>query len=789
MTRLSRRRFLACASAIALAGAGSMIGGGTAAAQMRRAGPIRATSAPLSAVRLSEGPFRNAVERNCEYLLALDPDRLLHNFRQSAGLEPKGEMYGGWEARGIAGHTFGHYLSALALAFAQTGRADLRERLRHAIAEAAQIQAAHGDGYLAGTTVEREGEVLDGKIVFEELRRGDVRSGGFDVNGGWVPLYSWHKVHAGLLDAWKLADIGAARPVMLGVADYLGTILEGLDHEQMQTLLRAEYGGLNEAYAETFALTGDRRWLALAQRIRDDRVLDPLTAQQNILPGLHANTQIPKLIGLARLYELTGENRHRGAAEFFHRTVTRDHTYIIGGNSEREHFGQPGVISPFITDRTCEACNSYNMLKLTRHLFSWEPDGALFDFYERVHLNHIMAHQHPGTGMFAYFMPLGAGGRRTWSTPDDSFWCCVGSGLESHAKHGDSIYWHDGETLFVNLFIPSQLDWPDALWSLQQEPASEFEDAIALTVRRAPAQLSSLALRIPGWTTDARILVNGDEMAFETSRGYARLQREWRAGDEVTLVLPRRLEAHPTPDNDRVIAFTHGPTVLAADLGPASQDLDMPAPAIISADPLAEITSDDPAGQRFTLQTANGPVLLAPFFARYESRTAVYFPLFSQERWVEEEAAFLLQQRSQAELAARTIDVLQLGEQQPETDHNVRFNHADLLAWEGRSGRQVWWGVGNWLEFDMAVAEGPLALRVLYWGEETAKNFMISVDGELLTHERRDGPPVPQFVEVDYPIPQELTAGRENIRVRFETNGSDAPVYEVRIVTAAPPRD
>ena len=448
----TRRVFLASASVVALAGP-------IAARAAPTVPRIRVRPVPLEAVRLKPGPFFDAVERNRQFLLSLDPDRLLHNFRVSAGLPPKAPIYGGWEGRGIAGHTLGHYLSACSLMHAQTGDAAVRDRVRYIVDELAACQNAHGDGYIGGTTVERDGRDVDGKIVFEEIRRGEIRTGGFDVNGGWVPLYTWHKVHAGLIDAYQTGKVEPALPAMLGMAGYLATILEGLSDAQMQTLLKAEHGGLNESYANTYAITGDPRWLRLAQAIDDRRVLDPLALENDTLAGLHANTQIPKLIGLARIYELTGNSRGRTAARFFRDTVARHHSYVIGGNSEQEHFGRPDQLSQAITERTCEHCNSYNMLKLTRHQYGWEPDAALFDFYERVHLNHVLASQDPRTGMFAYFMPLSAGARRTWSTHDDSFWCCVGSGMESHAKHGDSIYWHDADTLYVNLFIASALDW------------------------------------------------------------------------------------------------------------------------------------------------------------------------------------------------------------------------------------------------------------------------------------------------------------------------------------------
>jgi len=772
---ISRRVFLVTASAAALVAPGWTRAAGDA-------GRIKVRPVPLASVRLKPSIYATAVETNRKTLLALSPDRLLHNFHASAGLPPKGEVYGGWEARGVAGQTLGHYLTACSLMFAQTGDAAVRDRVAYIVAELARIQAAHGDGYVGGTIVERGGKDVDGKIIFEELRRGEVSSGGFDVNGGWVPLYVWHKVHAGLIDAERYGGLAAARPVMLGMAGYLATIIEGLDDAKLQTLLAAEHGGLNESYAETHALTGDPRWLAVAERIRHRAVLDPLTEGRNILPGLHANTQIPKLIGLARLHELTGDPRHAAAARFFHRTVIDRHSYVIGGNSDREHFGQPGAISTAITERTCESCNSYNMLKLTRHLYGWAPDARQFDYYERAHLNHIMAHQHPETGRFVYFMPLSAGARRTYSTAEDSFWCCVGSGIESHSKHGDSIWWRDRATLYVNLFIPSTLDWEGV--KLDLDTRYPFGEEVVLTIG---ALDRALALRLPGWCADPRVTVNGKPAVFERRDGYAVLDRRWRKGDRVALTLPMALRAESTPDDPRMLAYLHGPVVLAADLGPADQAYDGLAPALVSADPLAAVTRADPAAHRFTLSGAKPAALtLVPYFSQYDRRTAVYFPQFTPEQWAREEAAFVAVQRDRAALDARTIDHINLGEMQPERDHGYAANHSDLFSFAGRSARQLPWGEGNWLEFDLAVTDSPVVLRVLYWGEEVAKNFDISIGGTLIANERRAVPPEKRFVGVDYPIPAALTDGMRAIRVRFETRGTDAFIYEARTLRPAP---
>lgn len=775
---LTRRLFLGSASVLALAGPAF-------ARVVVEEKPIKVRPLPLDAVRLRPSAFLDAVETNRRYLLSLSPERLLHNFYESAGLPTKGETYGGWEARGIAGHTLGHYLSALSLLFAQTGDAAVRERLRGTVAEMARIQAAHGDGYVGGTTVERGGKMVDGKIVFEEIRRGDIRSGGFDLNGGWVPLYTWHKVHAGLIDAVRLGDMAEAMPVMLAMAGYLATILEGLDDAQMQKLLAAEHGGLNDSYAESYALTGNPRWRRLAERIYHQKVLAPLAARKDDLPGLHANTQIPKLIGLARLYELTGEQRHADAARFFHRTVAQHHSYVIGGNSEREHFGPPDQIATRITERTCEACNSYNMLKLTRHLYGWQPDAALFDYYERIQLNHLLAHQHPGTGMFVYFMPLSAGARRTYSTPEDSFWCCVGSGMETHAKHGESIYWHDDATLFVNLFIPSTAGWKARGLQVELATGYPFSEQVTVRVTKAPRVATAIALRLPGWCEAPALSLNGEPRPIDRAAGYARLDRRWQVGDRIELTLPMRVRTEPTPDDPRMLAFLSGPLVLAADLGPAARQFEGPAPVLVTGNPAAGLVPIAAAEHRFGLADARPEALtLVPFFRQYDRRTAVYFPRFTEAQWKTEQAAYGAAQRDRAALDARTVDILHLGEMQPERDHDFRSNHSDLFSWGGRSARQLPWGVGNYMEFTLAVRPGPMLLSALYWGEEVNKNFDISVEGTRIANERRAASPMNRFVSVDYPLPEALTRGKDKVIVRFETRGTDAFVYEARTLEA-----
>ena len=413
---------------------------------------------PLTAVRLLPSPYFTALGVNLEYLHRLEPDRLLHNFRSQAGLKPKGAVYAGWESDTIGGHTLGHYLSALSLMHAQTGDAECRRRVVYIVDELALCQSQSADGFVAGFT-RRKGDTIEpGRLVFEEVRRGDIRARSFDLNGCWVPLYSWHKLMAGLLDAQQYCDSRPAVHVAEKLGGFIGGVFDALDDEQIQKMLACEHGGLNESFAELYGRTGNRRWLFLSERIYHRKILEPLSRGEDCLPNIHANTQIPKLIGLARLHELTGEARHLKAASFFWETVTRDYSYVIGGNADREYFEGPRSISRHITEQTCESCNSYNMMKLTRYLYAQQPRASYFDYYERTHLNHILAQHHPQTGMFAYMVPLMSGSHREFSTPFDDFWCCVGTGMESHAKHGDSIFWTRGNDIIVNLYIPATLN-------------------------------------------------------------------------------------------------------------------------------------------------------------------------------------------------------------------------------------------------------------------------------------------------------------------------------------------
>ena len=782
---VDRRRLLAGASALIAAGAFKSAPSIAFGTDLSTAGGIvKVEPAPLGTVKLKPSIFADAIAANRRYLASLDPERLLHNFYLSAGLDAPQPIYGGWESLGLAGHSLGHWLSAVSTVLASGPDAELATKLDHCLAEMERIQSAHGDGYCGGTTVERDGKIVDGKIIFEEVRRGEISSNGFDLNGGWVPLYTWHKIHAGLIDAQRLARNPRALPILLGVAGYLASVLEGLDEGQLQRVLAAEHGGLNESYADTYALTGDRRWLRMAQAIRHRAVLDPLAAGMDRLAGLHANTQIPKVIGLARLHEIPGREEDARAARFLHHTVRDHHSYVIGGNSEREHFGEPDRRAGRITEATCEACNSYNMLKLTRHLYQWQPDAALFDYYERVQFNHIMAHQRPSDGRFVYFMPLSAGARRIYSEAEDSFWCCVGSGMESHAKHADSIFWADGRSLFVNLYIPSTLDWPDRRFQLSLETAMPFSGTATLSIGRAPRRSHAFALRIPVWARGARFTVNGKETDPDLRHGYAVIERRWRKGDTIGIDLPMALAVETVPDDPSLVAFVHGPLVLAADLGPADDDFAGLGPAlVIDGDPAQMLKLNASDQPQYSAQVATGEGLqLHPFFNLYDRRSAVYFPTFTASAWAANKERYLSAQEADRLLARRTVDVVHLGEMQPERDHGFTSGRSEVVNWNGLPARRL--PPGETMEMTLARKAGPSVLRVTVWSGDAAGRFALEVDGKQVgmawpvVAAAQEG-----FVALDFPLPAANEQGQDKAVVRITALKEQALVYALRMLT------
>ena len=758
----------------------------------------------LGQVQLLEGPFKRAMERNAKYLLSLDPDRLLHNTRKYAGLQPKGALYGGWEARGIAGHTLGHYLTALSQQYAATGDARFRDRIDYIVREMAECQRAYGDGYV-GALPPVELQTMRG------FREGKVEvEGSFNFKGGaWVPWYTQHKVLAGLKDAWALAGNAGARGVTLRLADWVDDLTRKLTPEQLQRMLAVEHGGMSETLAEIYALTGDRKYLDAARRFYHEAIMRPLLEGRDELAGKHANTQIPKVIGEARLYEVSGDDGGRKIAEVFWDRVVRHHTYVIGGNSENEHFGLPDRLAERMGPATAETCNTYNMLKLTRHLFGWRPEAEYFDYFERALYNHILGSQEPRRGMFAYFMSLRPGHFKTFSTPEDSFWCCVGSGMENHTKYNDSIYFRGADSLYVNLFIPSRLTWEEQGLVLVQQTAYPRGDRVELRFSPKRPVALSLKVRSPQWAGGGlRFRLNGRPLrAAPAPGGYAEVRRTWKAGDVLQVTIPMAVRAEATPDDPRKVAFLYGPLVLAGDLGPVPAGGTVPyaveqwdnfrrpvaeVPVLVSeaGDPARAVRRAGGRGLVFRTVGAGRPrdVALRPYNELFYNYYNVYWDVLTREQYAERSAALRAEVARQAALDARTVDEYRPGEQQSEVDHGQKGERTSAGEWQYRKLRHA--ENGGWFSFGMKVLpDEPVELACTYWGGELGnRTFDILVEGKVIAtqtlHQDRPG----AFFDKSYAIPVELTRGKQRIEVRFQAHPGNfaGGLFGARILRARP---
>jgi DUF1680 family protein len=519
----------------------------------------RATPFNLATVRLLEGPFRRAQERDGQYLLQLEPDRLLHNFRVNAGLTPKAPVYGGWESVQpwvdirCQGHTLGHYLSACSLMFAATGDQRFKQRSDYIVKDLLECQDAGKSGLVCAFP--------DGEAPLHDIVDATRFVG--------VPWYTMHKIFAGLRDSYLYTKNRTALDVLVKLSDWAIAHTQKLSDEQFQRMLDTEHGGMNEVLADVYALTLEPGFLTLAQRFCHHALLDPLAQKRDMLDGLHSNTQIPKVIGLNRLYELTGQAEYHTASRFFWRTVVDNRTFATGGNGDREHFFPPAEFLQHLSSaKTMETCCTYNMLKLTRMLFALDPTAGYTDYYERALYNSILASQDPDSGMMTYFQPTRPGYLKLYCTPADSFWCCTGSGMENHAKYGDSIYFHEDNTLYVNLFIPSTLAWKEKGITVTQTTRFPEQDRTRLQLTSQKPINLVLNIRHPSWCQAVTITVNGRRWTTSRHPGtYIAVSRVWHTGDVVEVHLPMALRTEPLPGHSDVVAILYGPVVLAGRLG------------------------------------------------------------------------------------------------------------------------------------------------------------------------------------------------------------------------------
>jgi DUF1680 family protein len=743
---------------------------------------ITAYSFDLKDVRLLDGsPFKNAMEKDAAYLLSVEPKRLLHRFYLNSGLPTQGDVYGGWESEGLSGHTLGHYLSACAMMFASTGNNQFKERVDFIVDELEKCQQARKSGYI--------GAIPKEDSIFWKVQHGIIKSSGFDLNGGWSPWYTVHKVMAGLTDAYVFAENKKALEVVMKMSDWVEVILKDLNDEQLEKMRKCEYGGMADVLTHIYEITGNKKYLDLSYKFHDHFVLDELAKKIDPMPGKHSNTNVPKAIGCARRYELTSNESDKTIASYFWETMVHHHSYVIGGNSNYEYCGPEDKLNDRLSDATCETCNTYNMLKLTRHLFSLEPSSKLTDYYERALYNHILASQNPQTGMMCYFVPLRMGTKKEFSEPFNTFTCCVGSGMENHSKYTEGIYseGNDG-SLFVNLFIPSELNWRSKSSTITQASSFPNSGDVTLTIKSATKQKFPIRIRKPEWAkSDIKILVNGKLVNVKPdASGYLEINQTW-SNDVVSFTLPMTIHSESMPDNPNRIALLYGPIVLAGQLG-----TEMPDPVygttvfLTDNHDASNWTKRNASSLEFTTANIAKPsdVKLIPFYNTYDQYYNVYWDFFTPADWANRQKEYEAEKKRVHEIELRTIDICRIGEMQPERDHNLKASEKSYTSDAfGRMGREV--RSGGFFSFEMKVdptVENNLLCS--YIGDDKNRSFDFLIDGKKIATQELQGAATGRFFDIEYPIPADLIKGKSKVEVKVQAhpNKTAGRVFGCRVV-------
>jgi DUF1680 family protein len=754
---------------------------------------------PLEQVRLTEGVFAHQQQVHADYLKMIDPNRLLAGFRKQAGLIPKAECYGGWEAKDIAGHSLGHYLSAIAYLYVATGDVCFADRASYIVDELAECQAHQRCGY--ALPVPRK--------LYEEVGRGKIETSPFSLNGCWVPNYTMHKVFAGLRDAYRQVGCVRALQVERDFADWLDQTWQHLTDDQIQHMLAAEHGGMNEVLADLSADTGENKYLYMAiHYFHHQQVLNPLLKGEDQLDGLHGNTQIPKLIGLAREYEQGQSPSYRHAAEAFWHHVVNQRSFANGGHGESEHFFPVTDFPRRLTPYTAETCNTYNLIKLTRSIFCWEPQAAKMDFVERAMLNHLLANIGKNPGEFGYFLGLGSVGVKVFSTPFDAWWCCVGTGMENPARYGELIYAYDSNDLYINLYMASTMQWPQKNFTLTQQTAFPQSDRVTLTVQVNQPTEMAINLRHPAWCISPMLSINGQAVDIHTKPGsYIKLSRVWRDGDVIALHLPMALRLEALPHSDETM-FTvmYGPMLLAGivpdepgvktnaperigDHLKARGKTDAPVPWLVTEhvhDLLERLRPLEHGFGHFVSVDAIMPqdLKFVPFYEIYDQQYAVYFKHLTPSQWQRQAQDIQKQHERQLAYEAATVDLITPGYQQPEIEHHVQSYMSQVGDDHGSKFREA--SRDGWFAYDMQVdPDVPMQLMIRYWGGEWQRRvFDIQVNDVTIATQTLLTDKPGDFLEVTYPIPTALTAGRGQVTVRLvsHTGKLGARVFHLRMV-------
>lgn len=760
---------------------------------------------PLGDVTLLDGPLKKARDLNVKVLLQYDNDRLLAPFLKEAGLKPKGELYPNWA--GLDGHVGGHYLTALAMN-AATGSKECRERMEYWISELQACADANarnhpewGKGYIGG--------VPGSDRIWSAYKKGNFGP----YSGAWVPFYNIHKIYAGLRDAWVYCGNEQAKKLFLGMCDWAIDLTSGLTDAQVERTLHTEHGGMNEVLADAYAITGDKKYLDVAKRFSHKRMLLPLSQRQDCLDNLHANTQVPKVVGFERIAELTGDEAYHEASAYFWDIVTGERTLAFGGNSRREHFPSKEACQDFVTDIDGpETCNTNNMLKLSEELHRRNPEARYADFYELATFNHILSSQHPEHGGYVYFTSARPRHYRNYSAPNEAMWCCVGTGMENHGKYGQFVYTKKSDNLFVNLFVASELNWKERGIVLRQETGFPYAETSKITIAQGKGQFT-LQVRYPGWVKPGafQVKVNGKPVTIVTGpSSYVAVSRQWKKGDVVELTFPMHNSVKYLPNLPQYIALMHGPIMLAMKTG--TEDLvrliaddsrfgqlavgkKLPvdkAPILINNDLEAIANQLQPVAGKplhFTISTKMENEIrneLMPFFELHDARYMMYWLALSEDSYKSYLDKLAKEEQERQALEARTTDKVQPGEQQPESDHFMETDRSNV----GNTNDVFYRDASDGHYFSYMLQTGgqtDLSLRLKYWGvgEWKSHEFDILVDDVLVKEVNNTGKyRISEFKYETYPVPAELLKGKTQVRVKFvaKPRKQIGEIYEVRLV-------
>ena len=763
---------------------------------------------PLGDITLLDGPLKHARDLNVQVLLKYDCDRMLAPYRKEAGLQPRKPSYPNWD--GLDGHVGGHYLTALAIN-AATGNEECRKRMEYMISELQLVLDANNQRHEAWCH-NYIGGVPNSAKMWTAFSKGDFGP----YFGTWAPFYNIHKMYAGLRDAWLYCGNEQAKNLFLKFCDWAVDITRDLNDEQMERMLGNEHGGMNEVLADAYAITGEQKYMDCARRFSHRMLLVPLENGKDCLDNMHANTQIPKVIGYQRIAELAHDMQYHNASEYFWEIVTRQRSLAFGGNSRREHFPTKENCIDYINDIDGpESCNTYNMLKLTEDLNRVKPNGMYGDFYETAMFNHILSAQHPQHGGYVYFTPARPRHYRNYSAPNKAMWCCVGTGMEDHGKYGQFVWTHDkgvkaeNDALYVNLFVASELNWKDRKMVIRQQTAFPYAETSVVEVAKGKGTFI-LKVRKPSWCDDFTVKGVGFDADSYEENGFVCIKRKWKKGDQVKISMPMHAYIKPMVNVPQYVAIMYGPIMLGMKTGnedmrsliaddsrfgqyAGGKKLALDKAPILLPKHLDDIAKDlKPIPGKplhFKLATHMENAIegeLQPFFEIHDSRYMMYWLALGENDYKAYMQKLADEEKARQALENRTVDKVSPGEQQPETDHRMETDNSDKGNTEGVFFRDA--KDGHYFSYLMQTkGETDLSLQLKFWGQDEwrTSEFDIYIDDRLLTsvnnsHRWR----TTQFKTVDYAIPSELVKGKKEVRVKFVAHKGKqvGQIYGVRLV-------